>query len=556
DAETWFKGGNFYQVYPRSFKDDNNDGIGDLKGITSKLEHLKDIGIDGVWLSPIYKSPMVDFGYDISDFTQIQPEYGTLEDFEVLAQKCKRLGLRLILDFVPNHSSDQHEWFIKSVNKEEGYENFYFWHPGKVNETTGERSPPSNWLSSFRYSAWEWNEKRQEYYLHQFAIQQPDLNYRNPEVLKKMNEVLIYWLEKGVSGFRIDTIPSLYEVAPDENGNLPDEPPSGNCDDPVDPCYLKHIYTYDQDETYDVVYEWRELLNKFHADNGGDQPILMTEAYSDLNHIVRYYGNGQRNGSQIPFNFHLLPNVNRNSKAADYKKLIEEFLQAVPSDCEANWVLGNHDQKRVASRLGEKRVDLYNILLKTLPGISVTYAGEEIGMTDVIISWKDTVDPPALNSNETTYYAVSRDPARTPIQWDESNNAGFNRGNKTWLPISTNYKCVNVRTESTQPKSHLNVYKRLTKLRKEAGLGAASYESELFGEIYTYKRQNDSLKPIIVALNFGNSWTTIDVSARYGVSESLKVVTASIESQYEEGQIINGTRLTLPNDVGIVLTTV
>lgn len=188
-----------------------------------------------------------------------------------------------------------------------------------------------------------------------------------------MKEVLVYWLDKGVSGFRVDTIPSLFEVAPDENGNLPDEPPSGKCNDPDSHCYLKHIYTYDQNETYDIVYEWRELLDKYREENGGDQRILMTEAYSELPYLVRYYGDGKRNGSQIPFNFYLLSNVNGTSNASTFKKYIEEFLNAVPADSEANWVLGNHDQKRLVSRLGERRVDLFNILLKTLPGISITY---------------------------------------------------------------------------------------------------------------------------------------------------------------------------------------
>lgn len=225
------------------------------------------------------------------------------------------------------------------MNREPGYENFYVWHPGKIDETTGERSPPNNWISSFRYSAWEWNEKRQEYYLHQFTIEQPDLNYREPKVVENMKEVLRYWLKKGVSGFRVDTIPSLFEIAPDENGNLPDEPLSGKCSDPNDYCYLKHIYTYDQNETYDMVFQWRELLEQFRQENGGDALILMTEAYSNLDYIIRYYGDGERNGSQIPFNFFLLANTNRASNASQYQYYIETFLKNIPDGSEANWVV-------------------------------------------------------------------------------------------------------------------------------------------------------------------------------------------------------------------------
>lgn len=314
--------------------------LGDLNGITSKIEYLKEIGADGVWLSPIFKSPMADFGYDISDFKAIQPEYGTMKDFERLADKCKSLGIRLILDFVPNHTSDQHEWFIKSVNKDPEYANFYVWHPGKLDNATGKRMPPTNWVSTFRFSAWQWNEKRQEYYLHQFTKEQPDLNYREPKVMEKMNDVLRFWLAKGVSGFRVDTIPSLFEVAPDHNGDFPDEPLSGQpgCG-PDDYCYLKHIYTYDQNETYGAAYEWREVLEEYAKENGGDAPIMMTEAYTNLEFIQRYYGNGYRNGSQVPFNFHLMNNLNADSDAYTYQRLIMDWFNNMPADVEANWVV-------------------------------------------------------------------------------------------------------------------------------------------------------------------------------------------------------------------------
>lgn len=373
-AKDWWENGNFYQIYPRSFKDSNGDGIGDLNGIASKVPYLKEIGIDGVWLSPIFKSPMVDFGYDISDFLAIQPEYGTMADFENLAHMCRANGVRLILDFVPNHSSDKHEWFIKSAQRVKGFENFYIWHPGKVNNKTGQREPPNNWNSVFRFGAWEWNAVRKEYYLHQFAPQQPDLNYRDPGLVENMKNTLRFWLAKGVSGFRVDTIPNLFEINADKNGNYPDEPLSGNCkDDPWSHCYLNHIYTTDQNETYDMLYQWHDVLEAYKKANGGDTPILMTEAYTSLQNIQRYYGDGIRNGSQIPFNFYFLTNVDKNTPAARYKQLIDDWLRGMPRGVQANWVLGNHDQKRLGSRLGEARRDLYNILLKTLPGISVTY---------------------------------------------------------------------------------------------------------------------------------------------------------------------------------------
>lgn len=235
--------------------------------------------------------------------------------------------------------SDQHEWFIKSVNKEPGYGDFYIWHPGKVNNETGERSPPTNWISFYRKSSWQWNDKRQEYYYHQFANQQPDLNHRHPKVVENMRNVLLHWLGKGVSGFRIDAVETLFEIPPDAKGNLPDEPLSGECNDLDGFCYLKHIYTRDFDEVYDTLYQWQELLEQYRKDNGGVERVFMVQGSDAIDSFIRYYGDGKRNGSRIPFNFHLMSKVNKTTKAAEYKTLIDEFLSKVPVGYEANWVV-------------------------------------------------------------------------------------------------------------------------------------------------------------------------------------------------------------------------
>lgn len=222
----------------------------------------------GVWLSPIFKSPMADFGYDISDYVDIQPEYGTLSDFSALATRCSELDIKLILDLVPNHTSDEHDWFIKSIARDSEYENYYVWHPGFV-AANGTRLPPNNWNSVFRYSAWEWNEVRQEYYLHQFAVKQPDLNYREPKVVDAVKNVVRTWLERGVHGFRIDAVPYLYEIEADEEGNYPDEPQSGTCTDWNSTCFLDHIYTQNRDETFDMAYQWRAAADAYQAQYGG-----------------------------------------------------------------------------------------------------------------------------------------------------------------------------------------------------------------------------------------------------------------------------------------------
>lgn len=260
-AEEWWKTATFYQIYPRSFKDSDNDGVGDLQDIISKLEHLKDAGVTAAWLSPIYSSPQVDQGYDISNFTDIHYEYGTLDDFDQLVAKAKTLGIRVVLDFVPNHSSDQHVWFQKSENREPGYEDYYVWRDG-----TPQGGPPNNWISVFKYAAWEFSEVRQQYYLHQFAKEMPDLNYRDPGLVQEMKDVLKFWLDRGVDGFRIDAIPHMFEDV-----NMPDEPLSGDPNaQEWEYGYLNHIYTKDQDETFDMVYQFREFVDAYAESTGRD----------------------------------------------------------------------------------------------------------------------------------------------------------------------------------------------------------------------------------------------------------------------------------------------
>lgn len=331
----WWENANFYQIYPRSFKDSNADGIGDLNGVKSKLNYLKKLGVTGVWLSPIFKSPMKDFGYDTSDYTKIQDEYGTIEEFIALADECHKKEIKLILDFVPNHTSDQHDWFIRSEKNETAYRDYYVWHPG-TKLANGTIVEPNNWLSVFRGKAWTWSGKRQEYYYHQFLESQPDLNYRNPAVVEQMKSILRLWMDRGANGFRIDAVPYLFE-----DPELRDEPLSGNCNDTLGWCYLKHIYTSDLNETYDMIYQWRNVTDQYKKDHGGQTRVLMTEAYTSLPKTVLFYANGTRMGSQVPFNFELISYTNKDSKAGDIKKSIDNWLNAMPKGpaFKANWVV-------------------------------------------------------------------------------------------------------------------------------------------------------------------------------------------------------------------------
>lgn len=342
--EHWWQHANYYQIYPRSFKDSDGDGVGDFRGIMEKVTYLrKDLGLDAIWLSPIFKSPMADFGYDISNFTDVHEEFGTLADLENLAAECKRQNLKLILDFVPNHSSDEHPYFAKSENKEAGYEDYYVWHPGKL-LANGTRVPPSNWVSVFRGSAWQWSTVRKEYYLHQFLVKQPDLNYRSAKVVEDMKNVLRFWLARGVSGFRVDAVPYLFENEA-VNGVYPDEQKSGTTDDPDNPAYLLHDYTQNLDETFDMVYQWREVLDEFKATNGLQEDlILMIEAYTPLENIIRLYGKGDRAGAQVPFNFEVLSNIFKDSTAKDFHTYVMRFYNALPANQFANWVVSSMPQ--------------------------------------------------------------------------------------------------------------------------------------------------------------------------------------------------------------------
>lgn len=501
-TKDWWEKAGFYQIYPRSFKDSDRDGIGDLNGITEKLSYLKDIGMRGFWLSPMYKSPMADFGYDISDFRDIQPEYGTMDDFRRQVAEAKRLGLKVILDFVPNHSSDEHEWFLKSVQRVPGYEDYYVWRDGKPNpDDPSKPLPPNNWLSGFRGSAWQWNNERKQFYYHLFTAKQPDLNFRNSKVVEEMKDILHFWLDLGVDGFRIDSVGCMFEVLPDQNGDFPDEPLSGTTQDAEDFAYLEHIYTIDRPENVEMVYEWRKLLEDYREKHGGDTRILMTESWSNLDIIKPYFRDIRGNeGAQMPFNFRLITELNATSTAYDFKNVIDSWMAIVDESHTANWVLGNHDRSRIGTRLGEQRIDGIAMIELTLPGVSVTYQGEEIGMTDVEISWEQTVDPAGCNEGRENYAAKSRDPVRTPFQWDDSNLAGFTSGTGTWLPVGPNYREVNVKVESSNPKSHLNVFKSLMKLRES--------DTFLYGDWRTIAI-NDNVFAIIRDLKSSSAYVTL-----------------------------------------------
>uniref|UniRef100_A0A336M5S6 alpha-glucosidase n=1 Tax=Culicoides sonorensis TaxID=179676 RepID=A0A336M5S6_CULSO len=540
NTKDWWQTASFYQIYPRSFKDSNGDGIGDLRGITQQLPYLKEIGINAFWLSPIYPSPMADFGYDISNFYDIASEYGTMEDFKNLVVEAKKLGLKVILDFVPNHSSDENEWFIKSAAKDPDYKDFYVWHPGRPNPNGGQPLPPSNWISLFRGSAWHWHETRQEYYLHQFHYKQPDLNYRNPKVVETMKGVLKFWLNLGVDGFRIDAVPTLFEVDKSSNGDYPDEPRNSWNNDPNDPSYLNHIYTQDQPETIDMVYQWRTVMDDFQKENGGDTRVIMTESYSAINIVMQYYGNSTHEGAHMPFNFQIIMSLNNNSNAYELKRICDTWMLNMPKGRTPNWVMGNHDQNRVGSRIGSDRIDMMNMVLLSLSGASVTYMGEEIGMIDVWISWKDTKDPQACNTNSSVYWKYSRDPERTPFQWNNTISAGFSTTNNTWLPVSPYYNETNVMNEDKTDKSHLKIYEKLMKLRQTDTFKYGSLYTESVNQnIFAIVRALDGADTYITLINYWNEHENVDISHLGDFEHSLTYEIVSTNSDHVEGETVD-----------------
>ncbi|XP_063995481.1 maltase 1-like [Diachasmimorpha longicaudata] len=451
----WWKNAVFYQIYPRSFKDGNNDGIGDLKGITEKLDHIQDAGITAIWLSPIYASPMVDFGYDISDFRMVHPDYGTNDDLDNLIKRSKALKIKIILDLVPNHTSDDHKWFVQSKAGNEIFKDYYIWR-----SSTGQDNPPNNWLSRFGNTAWQYEASRQASYLHQFHIRQPDLNYRNPKVQEEMEAIIKFWLDKGIDGFRVDAVPFLFEFQ-----DLADEPRSNLPNVTANEWeYLRHDYTQDLDETYDLVRSWRKILDDYANSTNSDEKVMMTEAYTSLENATKYYDFG----AHVPFNFRFITDINRSSGPNHVKEIIDTWMVQTGkrTGAVANWVMGNHDNSRTESRY-PGRGDQMTMLAMILPGVAVTYYGEEIGMVDKTdISFEDTQDPQGCNAGSDKYQLVSRDPNRTPMQWNDDTNAGFNEGETPWIPVNDNFPELNLAAQKEALTSHYKIYQKLVNLRK------------------------------------------------------------------------------------------
>jgi alpha-glucosidase len=475
DAD-WWRGAVIYQVYPRSFADTNGDGIGDLAGVLAQLDYIASLGVDAIWLSPFFKSPMKDFGYDVSAYRQVDPIFGTLEDFDRLVAAAHERGLRIIIDQVLNHTSDQHAWFQQSRgSRDNAKADWYVWAEPKPDGT-----PPNNWLSIFGGSAWQWEPRRGQYYLHNFLVSQPDLNYHNPAVAAQMLEEAEFWLARGVDGFRLDAINFCFH-----DPLLRDNPPKPaserkgrgfRVDNPY--AYQIHLYDNTQPQNHAFLESLRQLMDRY----APAVSLGEVSAEDPIETIVQYTSGGRR--LHMAYNFELLVDEFSTAHIRD----VVGTLAARCQDCWPCWAIGNHDVARVASRWsdgtgGAARAKLFNAMLLSLRGTVCSYQGEELGLTQAELPDAVLQDPYGL-----AFFPMfkGRDGCRTPMPWDDrAPNGGFTTG-CPWLPVPREHDSLSVRRQHGDPESVLNAYRAFLRWRR----GVAALRS---GGIRLFESEADTL---------------------------------------------------------------
>jgi alpha-glucosidase len=489
-SDPWWKHAVIYEIYPRSFQDSNGDGVGDINGITSRLDYLRNLGVDAIWISPMYPSPLVDFGYDVSDYTAIDPLYGSMADFDHLVAEAKKRGIRVIMDLVPNHTSDQHPWFKESrSSRDNPKRDWYIWRDGKPNG-----QPPNNWQSWFGHSAWTLDPKTNQYYYHHFYVQQPDLNWRNSEVRTAMYDVMRFWLNHGVSGFRLDAVSRLFE-----DPNLHDDPIVAGKNAYGDPNIV-HKYTDNLPEVHEVLREMRKVVDEYPGN-----PVLLSEADEpNITELTKMYG-ARNNEIQLPMDFQIA-DVNRLS-APEFRKLLDE-VDKNSAGGQPHFFFSNHDQDREWDRYGDgahndQIAKLMAALLLTARATPLMYYGQELGMRTTPPARKEDVQDPIGILGWPK--EKGRDGERTPMQWDTSKDAGFSTSDHPWLPIPASAATYNVQTESKDPNSIFNFYRQLLELRhNQNGLRNGSYQ-ELDPDnpnVLAYLRKNPGEgKSVLVVLN-------------------------------------------------------
>jgi len=527
----WWKHGVIYQIYPRSFQDSDGDGIGDLQGVIDRLDYLNDgtersLGIDAIWFSPTFPSPMADFGYDVSDYEDVHTDFGDLATMDRLIDEAHKRGIRVILDFVPNHTSSEHPWFLESrSSRDAAKRDWYVWRDAKP-----EGSPPNNWIAAFGGPAWEWDQTTHQYYLHSFLKEQPDLNWRNPEVEERMHDVLRFWLRRGVDGFRIDVMGSILK-----DPELRDNPPQTN------PRYrelaqtLLQIHEYDRNwpDVIDAVRDMRRVMDEF------PERMTVGEVFGPPEQIVKYYGTDGHDGLHLAFNFPFVRVRDERWNAEHMRRAVDAFEGALTPGAWPNHVFGNHDVERFISRVnadgrGQERARVAALLLLTLRGTPFIYYGEEIGMEAGDVPGEQLQDP-------ARFFARGRDPERTPMQWTRSGD--FTTG-KPWLPYSNLAR--NVADESGDPGSLLSLYRRLIWFRRGSDALRWGDYQPLDGVpdgVFAYTRTAGDDR-LLTVLNFANE--PVDVA----LPDDLRVTETLIGTHGEPGA---SQKLTLAGNEGRLL---
>ncbi len=527
DGMAWWQTAVMYQVYPRSFQDGNRDGVGDLRGIRRRLPYLIELGVDAVWISPFFPSPMADFGYDVSDYTGVDPLFGSLADFDGLLDEAHAHGLKILLDLVPNHTSDRHPWFQDSrSSRQSARRDWYIWR-----DAAPGGGPPNNWLSAFGGSAWEWDEGSGQYYYHAFLAAQPDLNWRTPAVREAIHEVMRFWLRRGVDGFRVDVIWHL--LKDDRFRNNPANPAFR----PGQPVYhaLIPVHTTDLPEVHEAIAGLRRVIDEF------PDRVLIGEIYLPVDRLVAYYGH-DLGGAHLPFNFAL---VEARWHARDLAKLIDEYEAALPPGGWPNWVLGNHDQPRIAGRVGRDQARIAAMLLLTLRGTPTIYYGDEIGMPQEAIPPDRVCDPLERN---VPGLGCGRDGARTPMQWDATPHAGFSTV-EPWLPVAAGFATHNVESERRDPASIYHLHRRLIAVRRRSpSLQGGRYRPIVAsGDLLVFVREHENERSLI-GLNLGGEAITMSFPGRQLRGEIL--VSSSGD---RDGAVVAGT-VTLRANEGVAMS--
>jgi alpha-glucosidase len=515
--QNWWRNAVFYEIYPRSFQDSNKDGIGDLRGITQHLDYLKDLGVDAIWLTPIYPSPQVDFGYDISDYEAIDPKYGTMADFDRLVAEAGKRHIRVLMDMVMNHTSDKHKWFIQSrASKDNPYRDWYVWHDGKGETATDKGQPPTNWQSVFGHSAWQWDDKTRQYYYHKFYIQQPDLNWNNPKVHQAFKDIIDFWLKKGVGGFRFDAITTLFEDPQMRDEELvvdKDGQPKMNAYGDQE---VKGNFTDNLPGVHGVMAEMRAEADKFSTAKFPGTRVFIGETYlPNILELLKQYGTPEHPEFQLPMDTQILL-INKMDAAA-FRSKLEDAETELGTNAPL-LVFDNHDNPRIDARYGDGIHDrdieraLATVLLAS-KGAALFYNGDEIGMQTTPPARKEDVkDPIGITGWPKE---KGRDGERTPMQWTSEPNAGFTAPTaKPWLPVPPNHATINVDTEKADPKSLFNWYKALIQLKKTNPAFAEGEDTMLDvdnASVLSWKRQAAGAPPVVIAVNFTADPQTINL---------------------------------------------